>query len=339
MTLRLANIAHRFGRVDVLKGVTLEAAPGDVVCLFGPSGCGKTTLLRIAAGLEPLQSGSVEVGGSVIAEPGAELRVEKRQIGFVFQDYVLFPHLNVAQNISFGLSEKKADADRIVAAQLEALGLAGYEKRYPHELSGGQQQRVAIARALARSPKALLLDEPFASIDTVLRRRLREDLRVLLKAGGISVVLVTHDPEEALALADRIALMRDGQIIEAATPEELFLAPQTPEGASIFPDSQLIEGTISGGMIKTAFGEFKSDLPGDGPGIAVIRDGALSAKSAPDGALTMVDQRFAGPGWAVFLAADDSGKVLRALIPEPVAPDARFSVAVDSAGLFVFSRS
>lgn len=336
--MRLRDIEHRFGAVEVLKGTSLEASPGDVVCLFGPSGCGKTTLLRIAAGLEPLQAGTVEIDDRVIARPGSEVQAEKRPVGFVFQDYVLFPHMDVGQNIAFGLSGSKRDIKQIVSDQLSSVGLEGFEKRYPHELSGGQQQRVAIARALARSPKALLLDEPFASIDTVLRRRLREDLRRLLKAEAISVVLVTHDPEEALALADRIALMRDGAIIETATPEDLFTSPQTPEGASIFPDSQLVRGKIVNGVLKTPFGDFASSELNEGPGVAVIRQRALSAVPDSNGLFHVVDKRFVGPGWAVFVSSNGD-QLIKIMMPAPLETGTALSLSADPAGVFVFPVS
>jgi len=218
MSLGLKDISHRFGETRALNAASLTVAPGELVCLFGPSGCGKTTLLRIAAGLEPLQDGTVELDGALLAKPGRETQPEKRPVGLVFQDYVLFPHLTVEKNIAFGLAGERHSKLR-VTDQLHAFGIAGLARRYPHELSGGQQQRVALARAMARKPKALLLDEPFASIDVALRRRLRGELRRTLKEQNAAVLLVTHDPEEALALGDRIALMRAGEIIEAASPE------------------------------------------------------------------------------------------------------------------------
>ncbi|MEO1250755.1 MAG: ABC transporter ATP-binding protein [Pseudomonadota bacterium] len=337
MTLSLIDITHRFGDVTAVREASLEAAAGEIVCLFGASGCGKTTLLRIAAGLEPLQAGEVRIDGARIAAPGRATPPEKRAIGFVFQDYVLFPHMTAAQNVAFGVSGSGRAAREKAGEELAAVGLAGFEKRFPHELSGGQQQRVAIARALARRPRALLLDEPFASIDAVLRRRLREDLRRLLKARGVAVVLVTHDPEEALALGDRIALMRAGAIVETASPEGLFKAPRTPEGAGIFPECQRLEGEIRDGFIRTAFGQAPAAGRADGPGVAIIRAGAASASLDPAGSLQVVDVRFAGPDWRVYLGADDKGEALRVAASSPPEPGARMRVEFDPAGVFVFS--
>ena len=244
--------------------------------------------------------------------------------------------MSVERNIRFGVDETGRKARGVVAAELEAVGLAGYEKRYPHELSGGQQQRVALARAMARRPRALLLDEPFASIDTVLRRRLREELRRILQARNVAVVLVTHDPEEALGIADRIALMRNGRIIETASPADLFRMPQTPDGAAIFPDSQLIHGAIRGGVVETAFGRFVTDVDRDGPATIVFRAGALLAAPDPAGALRVVDIRFTGPGWTAYLAGGVEDHFIRVRMSEPPEPGARVSLTADPAGQFVF---
>jgi iron(III) transport system ATP-binding protein len=339
MTLTLEDISHRFGDVEAVTGAGLSAAAGEIVCLFGPSGCGKTTLLRIAAGLEPLQKGRVMIDGAVVAEPGREVAAERRPVGFVFQDYVLFPHMSVGRNVAFGVVNRGRGAREIVADELKAVGLEGFEKRYPHELSGGQQQRVALARALAPRPKALLLDEPFASIDVVLRRRLREGLRRLLKARSVAVVLVTHDPEEALALGDRVALMRGGRVIEAAAPEALFASPQTADGAAIFPDSQRIHGATRDGVLNTAFGDFPADGLANGAGVAVLRAGALSAAHDPTGQLRVVDTRFAGPGYVAYLASEAAGadELIRVMTDAPLEIGARVRIDADPASLFVFS--
>ncbi len=337
MAFTLSGISHHFGSFVAVDDAALGVRDGEIVCLFGPSGCGKTTLLRIAAGLEPLQAGSVRVDGKVIAEPGRATPPERRPIGFVFQDYVLFPHMTVGRNIGFGVAGGGRKARDIIVEELAAVGLAGFEKRHPHELSGGQQQRVALARAMARRPRALLLDEPFASIDTVLRRRLREELRRILKARDVAVVLVTHDPEEALAIADRVALMREGRIIETAAPADLFRVPQTPDGAAIFPDSQRVHGTIRGGAVETAFGRFMTDAVKEGPAVVVFRAGALTAHEDPDGPLRVIDVRFSGPGWTVFLVGGSDDQFLRIGMDTPPEIGAPLRVVADPAGQFVFS--
>ncbi len=335
MSLSLRDISHRFGETTVVSGANLDAAPGEIVCLFGHSGCGKTTLLRLAAGLEKLQSGVVELGGEIIAAPGREMPPERRPIGIVFQDFVLFPHLTVEKNLAFGLAGVKS-ARALIADQLAAFGLVGHARRYPYELSGGQQQRVALARALVRRPRALLLDEPFASIDAVLRRRLREELRRILKEQNVAVILVTHDPEEALALGDRIALMRNGALIETAPPQTLFEKPQTPEGAAIFPDSQRLEGMIEKARLKTPAGEFPAPGLRDGPGIAVLHNGAMSAVADPEGAFHVTDARFAGPGWTVWLEGRGDPVRIAVHMPAPPQTGEAMAIAADMSKIFVF---
>ena len=306
MSLRLENISHAYDRAPVLTDASVTVSAGEILCLFGPSGCGKTTLLRIAAGLEPLQAGSVSIDGAVIASNAHNTPVQARPIGMVFQDFVLFPHLSVEKNVAYGL-KGQPDAKAVVARQLDALGLAPLAKRYPRQLSGGQQQRVALARALVRAPKALLLDEPFASIDAVLRRQLREELRRILKQQNVAVVMVTHDPEEALSIGDRIAMMRMGRVVETATAHELFTAPTTPEGAGIFPGCQRLSGAIKAGVMMTPLGALPANTIADGPGIAILRKGALSARVDQAGAFTAADIRFTGPHWQVLLNPQSRG--------------------------------
>ncbi|WP_425410960.1 ABC transporter ATP-binding protein [Hyphococcus sp.] len=336
MSLDLKDISHRFGETEALKNASVSVSPGELVCLFGPSGCGKTTLLRIAAGLEPLQAGTVALEGAMLAQPGRETPPEKRPVGLVFQDYVLFPHLTVEKNIAFGLAGASKVRQR-VSDQLHAFGIAALAQRYPHELSGGQQQRVALARAMARKPKALLLDEPFASIDVTLRRRLRNELRRTLKEQGAAVLLVTHDPEEALALGDRIALMRGGEIIEAASPENLYRAPATPEGAKIFPGGQIVKGDIRSGFFHSMLGPAPvSGLP-DGPGLAVLRAGAISCAPDMAGKFAVAEVRFTGPDWAVWLETEGGDEGITVMQTSPPERAARMNVNIDWSKGFIFA--
>ncbi|MDI5983986.1 ABC transporter ATP-binding protein [Halomonas sp. M4R5S39] len=252
----MAGVHHAFGRLAAVQGVDLDVAPGEVVCLLGPSGCGKTTLLRIAAGLEVLQRGSVSLNGGATAVPhGRHLPPEKRNVGLAFQDSALFPHLSVLENVTFGLKGEPVPRRRKRAlGLLEQLGMAAYADAYPHMLSGGQQQRVALARALAPAPQLMLLDEPFSSLDARLRDRIRDDTLHVLKKVGAGTLLVTHDPEEAMFMADRIALMREGRIVQMGTPRELYCHPCDPFVVTFFGEVNELNGEVRDGCVQTPVG-------------------------------------------------------------------------------------
>ncbi len=338
MSLDLTDISRRFGKTAAVAGASLSVADCEIVCLFGPSGCGKTTLLRVAAGLEPLESGSVSVDGEILASNGVARPPEARPIGFVFQDFVLFPHLTALENVTFGLRHLPRAAQQETAREeLTRVGLAGFEKRYPHQLSGGQQQRVALARAFARRPRAMLLDEPFASIDAVLRRKLRNDVRAILKDHGAATILVTHDPEEALALGDRIAIMDRGRIIETATPRALFDAPATAAGASLFAGSQALGGVRRNGAVITPFGPVAAASGADGDALVVVQPGGAEMAADPGGAAVAEECRFVGPHWTVALAAGAPPVILTVAAAEPVEPGARFSVRFNPSRVKVFA--
>ena len=237
------GVGHSYGDARVLEKVSLSVAAGEIVCLLGASGSGKSTLLRVLAGLEPLQEGWVRYRGERLAEPGREPPPEARNFGFVFQDHVLFPHLTVADNVGFGLRNlPAAERESRIREQLAQVGLSGFADRYPHTLSGGQQQRVALARALAPAPGLMLLDEPFASVDSTLRRRLREDARRTLRASGVPSIVVTHDPEEAMELADRIAVIRGGTIVQDDVPAAVWQNPGDRFIAELFSATDAISG-------------------------------------------------------------------------------------------------
>ena len=269
--LLLENISHGFGDSRVVEDLTLGIEPGELVCLLGPSGCGKTTALRIAAGLEALQAGRVTMSGRPVAAAGTEVPPEDRNVGLVFQDFALFPHLTVLENVAFGLRRRAAgDRERRARAALRQVNMEGSAAVYPHTLSGGQQQRVALARALAPEPGVMLLDEPFSGLDTQLRGQVRDQTLHLLKASGAATLMVTHDPEEAMFMADRIAVMRAGRLLQVGRPEELYHAPADPFVAGLFGEINRLSGAVSGGEVSTPFGQVAAPALGDGTEVEVL---------------------------------------------------------------------
>lgn len=241
----------------VLQGICLEVFPGEILSLLGPSGCGKTTTLRIMAGFERPDDGNVFIAGKPVADgKGMCLPPEKRGLGMVFQDYALFPHLTVEDNVAFGLRTLSSSDKRArVEDMLELVGLAGMEKRYPYELSGGQQQRVALARALAPAPPLILMDEPFSNLDASLRESMRSEVRNIIRKAGATAVIVTHDQKDALAIAERIAVMRDGRIEQLGTAQEIYGCPATPFVAAFIGGGTVIFGQwVNPDQIKTPFG-------------------------------------------------------------------------------------
>ena len=220
--VRLSGVSRSYGPVRAVKDLGLAVTRGEILALLGPSGCGKTTTLRLIAGFEPPDSGTVEVGGRTVAGPGTNVPPEKRRVGMVFQDYALFPHLSVEQNVSYGLPNWKKGRVEEVLALTHLVGLGG---RMPHELSGGQQQRVALARALAPEPAVVLLDEPFSNLDASLRIRVRSEMREILRDAGATAVFVTHDQEEAFAVADRVVIIDRGKVQQVGSPDAILRAP------------------------------------------------------------------------------------------------------------------
>jgi len=254
--LGVVGLHKAFGDHPVLTGVDLEVPAGSLTAILGPSGSGKTTLLRVLAGFDRADAGTVTIGDSVVDGPGVHLAPERRRIGYVPQEGSLFPHLTVAANVGFGLPGR-ARRSPAVAELLEAVGLAGLGKRYPHQLSGGQQQRVALARALAIRPKIVLLDEPFASLDAHLRASVRADVQKLLNETGTTGVLVTHDQDEALSTADRVAVLRNGTIAQCDAPQHLYDRPADADIARFIGDANLIEGVLDSDTVDTVLGRLR----------------------------------------------------------------------------------
>lgn len=252
----------------VVDGVGFQVDTGGVTCLLGPSGCGKSTSLRMIAGVDRPDEGTVHLNGDLVSGPGVFVPAEKRQIGMMFQDFALFPHLSVRDNVAFGLSgrDKSARAEHM----LDRVGMAGFAAQFPHELSGGEQQRVALARALAPRPGVMLMDEPFSGLDDRLRDGVRDEAMDLLRGEGAAVVMVTHEPEEAMRVADQIVLMRAGRVIQAGAPFELYNAPVDRETAAFFSDINVIEARAEGGQALTAFGAFDCPDIADGTLVDVV---------------------------------------------------------------------
>ena len=341
VALALDGVSHDYGDVRAVERIDLRVGAGELVCLLGPSGCGKTTVLRIAAGLEELQEGRVAIAGREVARPGVSLPPEARGVGLVFQDYALFPHLTVAENVAFGLADQPPPARRAAAqAMLERVGMAGHARRYPHVLSGGEQQRVALARALAPRPGLLLLDEPFSGLDIRLRDEVRDETLKVLNDAGISTLIVTHDPEEAMYMADRIAVMCEGRIVQEGSPAEVYGAPADTFVTTFLSDVNLMHATSERGVVASPLGRLPA--PGIADGVLVdvlIRPEALRLADG-DGAVDaeVVAVHLLGHSSIVTLRLDADGRELRARLPGPVAPKPgeRVKVTLDSRQAFVF---
>jgi len=271
LELRHVSCAYETGRPAVQE-ISFAAREGEILCLLGPSGCGKTTILRAIAGFEPVRSGQLFLSGQLVSSPDVMTPTENRRIGMVFQEYALFPHLRVQDNIAFGLQHlPRSERASRVQEMLRLTGLEGFERRYPHELSGGQQQRVALARALVQNPVVLLLDEPFSNLDPDMAGRMRQELHDLLRRTKTTTVLVTHDHDEAFAMADRIAVLNQGRLEQFDTPEMMYHMPATPFVADFVGQADFIPGTVSQGMVHTELGEFPDTIEcTDGTNVVVM---------------------------------------------------------------------
>ena len=339
MSLEFRHIAHAYGQVRALEDISFTAPTGEITCLLGASGCGKSTLLGLAVGMLTVQQGVILLGGEVLADDRRSPPPEARPVGLVFQDGALFPHMTIAANVAFGLPKaRRAEAD----GWLAKVGLAGMGARYPHELSGGQQQRAALARAMAPEPAVLLMDEPFASVDIVLRRRLRRDCRILLREAGATVVLVTHDPAEALDIADRIAVMEAGRIVQFGTPEDLHHAPVNAAVGAIFSGAQVIAGVSRDGLLDTDFGLWPlASLIGDLPDARMLDLLVQADRLVPVAdkrGCRVRDVHLLGPITRVLLEAAD-GMRITVETEVPVDPALRYSVVPEPESVRAFPRS
>lgn len=341
MALAFEGVTQRFGEVTALNEVTLAVKPGEIVALLGQSGCGKTTLLRLAAGVERPSAGRVLLEGRDVSSPGGFVEPEHRGVGLVFQDYALFPHLSVRENVRFGLrgyDERSAEATAMRA--LARVGLADLADSYPHMLSGGEQQRVALARAVAPRPGVLLMDEPFSNLDRRLRDVVRDETAALLEETGATSIIVTHDPEDAMRIADRIVLMRAGSIVQIGTGEELYHRPASLFAARFFCDLTEVEGRVSRGEVETPFGRFPAKGLAEGmKAIVCIRPHAV--RIVPKGYYLpgrVVTRRFLGEVDHVLVAVEgfDRPLAVRAALAGAIGVGDEVGVDIPSDEVLVF---
>jgi iron(III) transport system ATP-binding protein len=268
--LNVQSLTRSFGGRAVVSDVSLQVMAGHVTCLLGPSGCGKSTTLRMIAGVETPEAGQIVIDGIEVFGRLANLPPEARGVGLMFQDFALFPHLTVAGNVAFGLKGDKAAKMQRVEELLEKVSLSGFGAKHPHELSGGEQQRVALARALAPRPRVMLMDEPFSGLDNRLRDGIRDATLQVLKEEGAAVLLVTHEPDEAMRMADEIALMRDGRVVQRGAPYNVYNAPVDRAAAAFFSDINVIRGISKGALTDTPFGAFLTPGHADGAAVDIV---------------------------------------------------------------------
>lgn len=307
--VELRNVTKRFGAVVATDRVSLTVPPGTITALLGPSGCGKTTTLRLVAGFTAPDEGEIEVGDTVVTGGGVFVPPERRRVGVVFQQLALFPHLDVAGNVAYGLRSWARPARRArVAELLELVGLAGMEHRLPNELSGGQAQRVAVARALAPKPAVVLLDEPFSSLDVSRRDEVRAEVRRILRAEGATGLLVTHDQDEALVLGDQVAVMLGGRIAQTGPPDEVYGRPGTPAVAEFLGEANLFAGDVRDGLLHTVIGPVEVDAP-DGPATGLVRPEDLDLQLAPGSRCRVVDVEYFGHDQRITVDLGDGTRV------------------------------
>ena len=297
IALAHVSLTYPNATTPALSDLTLEIAEGATLSILGPSGCGKTTVLRAIAGFERPQTGEIRIAGRPVCDNSHWVPPEERGVGMVFQDYALFPHLTVAQNVAFGLQRtEKSAASRTIAQTLDLVGLSGLEDRYPHALSGGQQQRVALARALAPKPVVILLDEPFSNLDPDMRGQMREEVEEILRLAGTTALLVTHDHDEAFAMADRVAVLNHGRLEQVDTPEAIYHTPSTPFVANFVGQADFLLGRVENGKIYTEVGVFEN-VEGHPFGTAVeimIRPDDVHLIPASPGSAQIVGRQFRG---------------------------------------------
>jgi iron(III) transport system ATP-binding protein len=332
--LQIKNLTRVINGVEIVNNLSLAIQPGQVTCLLGPSGCGKSTTLRMIAGVDMQDSGEIWVDGQLICDTVFRVPPERRSIGLMFQDFALFPHLSVAENVAFGLKGTRDQKRTRVEALLDKVGLRRLIDQYPHSLSGGEQQRVALARALAPSPRIMLMDEPFSGLDNRLRDGIRDETLAILKAEDAAVLLVTHEPEEAMRMADEIALMRAGRIVQQGAPYNIYNAPVDRAAVAFFSDVNVIQSQVRGALAQTPFGQFFAPGYQDGTVVDIVfrpqhiridfdraGRGPNPTKSQGVAARGVVERaRFMGSESLVEFRMDYDGSVIKATVPNVFLP-------------------
>ncbi len=332
--LEIRNLVRRFQGRAVVDDVSLQIQPGQVTCLLGPSGCGKSTTLRMIAGVEMQDSGEIWVDGKLVCDTVFRVPPERREIGLMFQDFALFPHLSVAGNVAFGLRGDRDEKRARVEELLRKVDLLRFIDGYPHQLSGGEQQRVALARALAPRPRIMLMDEPFSGLDNRLRDGIRDETLSLLKEEDTAVLLVTHEPDEAMRMADEIALMRDGRIVQQGAPYNVYTRPVDRASVAFFSDANVLRARVTGALAETVFGAFLAPGVPDGTEVGIVfrpqhvridfdRAGKGPLPTRSDGVparAVVVRARFMGHESLVEFRLDRDGSLLKATVPNVFLP-------------------
>lgn len=339
--LAFEAVERRYGDVLALASVTLDIAAGEVVCLLGPSGCGKTTLLRIASGIEKPSAGRVLINGQEVAGPNRFVPPEARHVGLMFQDFALFPHLSIIDNVAFGLkSLPREEALREADAVLARVGMTRHRDQFPHVLSGGEQQRVALARAIVPRPAVMLMDEPFSGLDVHLRERLQEETLALLRETRATSIIVTHHPEEAMRLADRIAVLRQGRVVQVGRAHDLHRNPADLFVARLFSEINEVPWTVTGGALRTPVGTFVVPDIGEGErAVLCLRQRAIAIATSGSGLpARIVRVKPLGDAALIDLAVQGFDQVLRARVRESELPDGQTEVliSIDPARALVF---
>ena len=332
------DVDVRFDGTIALDGFSVDVPNGSLVAIVGPSGCGKTTALRSIAGFQGIDGGTIRIRDRLVADRSTSVPPERRRVGMVFQEFALFPHISVDENVGYGVTG--ADRVRRVAECLDLVGLAGYGSRFPHELSGGEQQRVALARALAPEPDVVLLDEPFSSLDAPQRERMRRELRHIVRSTGVTALFVTHDQGEALAIADHIAVMRDGRVVQSGPPDVVYARPASPWVARFLGDAIVLPGIAEGGRVTTALGDVPTEARDEAAVEVMIRPEWVTPTVSVGGLGNVVDREFYGHDQRVRIELP-GGVSIDALVSGRTAIHVgdRVDVAIDDAIVYTASTT